>query len=102
MQLPCCGKVHNHFSEQFWNQTLEVLLHRLIWHLISTELTNSIVCLGNIITHICGLFQNRGVVSTSYMLRVWDTSVEHFAETLNYVPYPQNVHVACSLLTQLT
>ncbi len=33
--------------------------------------------------HISGLLQNRGVASTSYMLRVRVTSSEHFAETLN-------------------
>ncbi len=30
-----------------------------------------------------GLLQNRGVASTSYVLRVRVTSTEHFAETLN-------------------
>ncbi len=32
----------------------------------------------------CGLFQIRGVVSVSYVLRVRVTSAEHFAETLKW------------------
>ncbi len=86
MQLPCYGKVHNHFYKQFWNQTLEVLLHRLSRHLVSTELTNSTVMSWKYsyfyLSHICGLFQKGGVASTSYVLRVRVTSTEHFAETL--------------------
>ncbi len=33
----------------------------------------------------CGLFQMRGVVSVSYVLRVCVTHTEHFAETLKYL-----------------
>ncbi len=41
--------------------------------------------------HISGLFQNRGVASTSYVLRVRVTSAENFAETPhceNHKPFP--------------
>ncbi len=33
----------------------------------------------------CGLFQMKGVVSVSYILRVRVTPAEHFAETLKWL-----------------
>ncbi len=72
----------NSFSENFDKHQIFEMADKWSSH-------ESIVSFG---FHISGLLQNRGVASTSYVLRVRVTSTEHFAETLKCAC----VHTTCN------
>ena len=84
MQLASFGRVHNHFYEQINNLTQGMALHidkasGFIRAKKPAEL-EFILSLS-----VCGLFQNRAVASTGYVLRVRFLATERCAETPHFV-----------------